>query len=102
MVALDRDVRSAMAMGRMRAMSEAVAAFLVALDRIEARNRPPTTSEDRILHLAWTMLSSSTPGLATEVLQTLALQGRNTCAAPHQPTAMPIVEWRSKLRKFLH
>ena len=91
-----------MAMGRMGPMSEAVAAFIGALDRIEARRRQPTTSEDRILQLAWTMLSSSTPGLATEVLQTLALQERNTVAAQHAPAAKSIVEWRTKLRKFLH
>jgi hypothetical protein len=52
--------------------------------------------------LAWTMLSSSTPGLATEVLQTLALQERNTFAAQPAPTAKSVVEWRNKLRKFLH
>ena len=86
----------------MGAMSEAVAAFIVALDRIEARRRQPTTSEDRILHLAWSMLSSSTPGLATEVLQTLVVQERNSVTAPHAPTAKSIVEWRNKLRKFLH
>jgi hypothetical protein len=102
MVALRHDVRSATSMGRMGAMSEAVAAFFVALDRIEARSRQPTISEDRILHLAWSMLSSPTPGLATEVLHTLALQDRNTVAAPHAPTAKSIVEWRNKLRKFLH
>jgi hypothetical protein len=48
------------------------------------------------------MLSSSMPGLATEVLQTLALPGRNTGAARHEPTPRSIVEWRNKLRKFLH
>ena len=83
-------------------MSEAVAAFFVALDRIEARSRQPTTSEHRILNLAWSMLSSSTPGLATEVLQTLAPQDRNPSAAPPALTTRSIVEWRNKLRKFLH
>ena len=91
-----------MGMGRMGAMSEAVAAFLVALDRIEVKNRQPTTSEDRVLHLAWAMLSAATPGLATEVLRTLALPDRNTGAARYEPTAKSIVEWRNRLRRFLH
>ena len=101
MVALRRDVRSAMVMGRMGAMSEAVAAFLAALDRIEARNRQPSTIEDRVLHLAWTLLLSTTPWLATEVLQNLCLQA-NSRFARYEPTAKSIVEWRNELRKFLH
>ena len=102
MFALRRDDRSAIGMGRVGAMSDAVAAFFAALDRIEARNSHPTTGEDRVLHLAWTMLLSSAPWVATEVLQNLALQGRNTRAAGYEPKAKSVGEWRNDLRKFLH
>ena len=102
MFALRRDERSAIGMGRVGAMSEAVAAFLAALDRIAARNSQPTTGEDRVLHLAWTMLLSSSPWIATEMLQNLALQGRNTRAGGYEPQAKYIVEWRNDLRRFLH
>jgi hypothetical protein len=107
MFALRRDERSATGMGRVGAMSDAVAAFLAALDRISARNSQPSTGEDRVLHLAWTMLLSSSPWIAIEVLENLALQGRNiqgrnTRAGDYEPKAKSIVEWRNDLRRFLH
>jgi hypothetical protein len=102
MFALRRDDRTVIGTGRVGAMSDAVAAFLAALDRIEVTSSQPTTGEDRVLHLAWTMLLSSAPWIATEVLQNLALQGRNTRAAGYEPKAKSVVEWRNDLRNFLH
>jgi hypothetical protein len=100
MFALRRDDGSAIEMP-VGAMSDAVAAFFAALDRIEARNSQPTIGEDRVLHLAWTMLLSAVPWIATEVLQNLALRGRDKRAVGCEPKVKPIVEWRNDLRKFL-